>query len=286
MARHLNTWLITGASSGLGLAFVETALGQGDQVVLAARSLETMNAVVARFPNTALAIEMDITDRKQRTAAVRAAEAHFGRIDVLVNNAGVDFLGAIEEQREEDYRRTFEVNVFGAVEMIRLVLPGMRGRRAGTIVNISSMDGFSSVAANGFYSASKFALEGLAEALSQEIEPLGLRAISVQPGSFRTGIELRTQFSGETIADYSATSGAFRTLVSKASPEQFPGNPARAAAVIFDVVKSGAPPRRVVLGSDAFRRIDLKLQALRSELDAGRAIALSTDFPGSAAPIL
>ncbi len=286
MARHVNTWFITGASSGLGLAFAETALEQGDQVVLAARSLETMKATVARFPDRALAIEMDVTNREQRTTAVRAAETHFGRIDILVNNAGVDFLGAIEEQREEDYRRTFEVNVFGAVEMIRLVLPGMRGRRVGTIVNISSMDGFSSVAANGFYSASKFALEGLSEALSQEIEPLGLRAISVQPGSFRTGIELRTQFSGQTIEDYSATSGAFRALVSHASPEQFPGDPARAAAVIFGVVTSNASPRRVVLGSDAFRRIDLKLEALRQELDAGRVVALSTDFPGSAAPIL
>jgi NAD(P)-dependent dehydrogenase (short-subunit alcohol dehydrogenase family) len=286
MARHVNTWFITGASSGLGLAFAEKALEEGDQVVLAARSQQTMKAVVARFPDTALAIEMDITDREQRATAVRVAETRFGRIDVLINNAGVDFLGAIEEQREEDYRRTFEVNVFGAVEMIRLVLPGMRGRRAGTIVNISSMDGFSSVAANGFYSASKFALEGLSDALSQEIEPLGLRAISVQPGSFRTGIELRTQFSGQTIEDYCATSGAFRTLVSKASPEQFPGDPARAAAVIFDVISSNAPPRRVVLGSDAFRRIDLKLEALRRELDAGRAVALSTDFPGSVAPIL
>jgi NADP-dependent 3-hydroxy acid dehydrogenase YdfG len=286
MTPHANTWFITGASSGLGVALAEKALAMGHQVVLAARSVETMEAVAARYPRTALALPMDVTDREQRAAAVHQAEVRFGRVDVLVNNAGIDFLGAIEEQREDDYRATFEVNFFGAVEMARLVLPGMRARRSGTIVNISSMDGVSSVAANGYYSASKFALEGLTEALSQEIEPLGLRAFSVQPGSFRTGIELRTRFSGQSIEDYAATSGAFRELVSRASPEQFPGDPARASAVIFDIATSNTPVRRVVLGSDAVRRIDLKLEVLRSELEAGRALAVSTDFPGSAAPIL
>lgn len=286
MTYDRKTWFITGASSGLGAAFAETVLQGGDQVVLAARSLSAMEPIAAQFPHMAVALEMDVTDPRQRQAAVLKAEARFGPVDVLVNNAGVDFIGAIEEQREEDVRATFEVNVFAAIAMTRLVLPGMRKRRSGAIVNISSMDGVSGLPANGYYSASKFALEGLTEALAQEIEPLGLRAMSVQLGSFRTGIELRTRFSGESIPDYAPTSGTFRELVRNALPEQFPGDPMRAAAVVFDVVKSGAPRRRLVLGSDAFRRIDLKLGLLRAELDKGRSLALSTDYPEHIAPIL
>lgn len=282
----VKTWLITGASSGLGLALAERVLQRGNRVVLAARSMESMREVVARYPQTALAVELDVTKPRQRSAAVEKMLAHFGRIDVLVNNAGIDFLGAIEEQREEDYRALFEVNFFGAVEMIRLVLPGMRQRRAGTIVNISSMDGIASLPANGYYSSSKFALEGLTEALWQEIEPLGLRALLVEPGSFRTGIEQRTRFSGEPIEAYSATSGAFRKLVASASPDMFPGDPARAAAAIHEVVASGAARHWVVLGTDAQRRIGMKLDLLRSEFDAGEEMALSTDFPGSTRAIL
>ena len=144
------------------------------------------------------------------------------RIDVLVNNAGIAFLGAIEEQNQDDYRALFEVNFFGAVALLRLVLPGMRRRKRGTIVNMSSMDGMASLPANGYYSSSKFALEGLTEALWQEIEPLGLRAFLVEPGSFRTGIEQRTKFSGTPIDAYAATSGAFRTMMNALSPDLFP----------------------------------------------------------------
>ena len=151
------------------------------------------------------------------------AEARFGAIDVLVNNAAIDFLGAIEEQDERDYRALFEVNFFGAVALLRLVLPGMRSRRRGTIVNVSSMDGIASLPVNGYYSSSKFALEGLTEALWQEIQLLGLRAFLVEPGSFRTGIEQRTRFSGATIEDYAATSGAFRTVMKSITPILFPG---------------------------------------------------------------
>ena len=178
-----------------------------------------------RYPGKALAVMLDVTNAEQRAAAVQQTEARFGGIDVLVNNAGIDFLGAIEEQDERDYRAQFEVNFFGAVALLRLVLPGMRVRKRGTIVNVSSMDGIASVPVNGYYSSTKFALEGLTESLWQEIEPLGLRAMLVEPGSFRTGIEQRTKFSGKTIDDYSATSGAFRALVEKVTPDMFPGDP-------------------------------------------------------------
>ncbi|WP_293678863.1 SDR family NAD(P)-dependent oxidoreductase [uncultured Phenylobacterium sp.] len=284
--RPSRTWMITGASNGLGLALATHVLKNGDQTVLAAPTLPGMAALAAAYPKTAFAVAMDVTVPEQRAATLQASEARFGGVDVLVNNAGIDFLGAIEEQREEDYRRLFEVNLFGVIEMIRLALPGMRRRGRGTVVNISSMDGVSSLPATGYYSASKFALEGLTEALWQEIEPLGLRAITVQPGSFRTAIEQRTRFSGQPIDDYAATSGAFRRLVSSATPEMFPGDPARAAAAIWKVVINGDSRRRIVLGSDAQRRIAAQFDVLRAELEAGRDMAMGTDYPGSGPSIL
>jgi NAD(P)-dependent dehydrogenase (short-subunit alcohol dehydrogenase family) len=221
---------------------------------------------------------------------VRDATARFGAVDVLVNNAAVDFIGAIEEQEEADYRAQLEVNFFAAVALTRLVLPQMRRRASGTIVNVSSMDGIASLPANGFYSASKFALEGVTEALWQEIEPLGLRALLVEPGSFRTGIEHRTQASGAPIPDYAQTAGAFREVVGRLSPDQFPGDPVRAAEAIYREVArpdASAPRRRLVLGSDAHRRISAKVAQLQQDLDGGRDLAFSTDFPEqTAAPVL
>ena len=284
--RKSRTWLITGASSGLGYALAEFVLQRGDRVVLAARSMDSMRGLAGRFPDTALAVALDVTQPQQRLAAVEQSEARFGGIDVLVNNAGIDFLGAIEEQLEEDYRAQFEVNFFGAVAMLRLVLPGMRRRQSGTIVNISSMDGIASLPVNGYYASSKFALEGITESLWQEIEPIGLRAFLVEPGSFRTGIEQRTRFSGEAIEAYEATSGAFRKMMTTVSPDMFPGDPVRAAAAIYEVVASESPRHWVVLGSDAQRRIGAKLDMLRAEFEAGADTARSTDYPGSAKAIL
>src|SRR5258706_6626126 len=279
------TWLITGASSGLGYSLAEYVLKQGDRVVLGARSLSPMADLAARFPDTALAITLDVTELEQRVAAVQQADARFGGVDVLVNNAGIDFLGAIEEQDERDYRALFEVNFFGAVALLRLVLPGMRMRKHGTIINISSMDGIASLPVNGYYSSSKFALEGLTESLWQEIEPIGVRAFLVEPGSFRTGIEQRTKFSGEPIEAYEATSGAFRKMMTTVSPDMFPGDPVRAAAAIYEVVASEAPRHWVVLGSDAQRRIGAKLDMLRAEFEAGAGTARSSDYPRTAKTI-
>ena len=284
--QQVKTWLITGASSGLGYALAKYVLEKGDRVVMGARTLTAMSDLAARFPDTALALTLDVTRPEHRTAAVEQAESRFGGTDVLVNNAGIDFLGAIEEQDERDYRNLFEVNFFAAVALLRQVLPGMRLRKRGTIVNVSSMDGLASLPVNGYYSSSKFALEGLTEALWQEIEPLGLRAMLIEPGSFRTGIEERTKFSGAAIAEYAATSGAFRAAVASATPDMFPGDPVRAAAAVYQVVISDRPRHRVILGSDAHRRIGAKLDLLRAEYEAGREIALSTDYPDAGRAIL
>ena len=163
------TWLITGTSSGLGYALAKYVLDRGDRVVMGSRTLDSMADLAKRYPEKALAIVLDVTNVEQRADIVSQAEARFGGIDV----------GAIEEQDERDYRAQFEVNFFGAVALLRLVLPGMRRRKQGTIVNVSSMDGIASLPVNGYYSSTKFALEGLTEALWQEIEPLGLRAFLV-----------------------------------------------------------------------------------------------------------
>ncbi|MFE3254707.1 SDR family NAD(P)-dependent oxidoreductase [Nocardia sp. NPDC059091] len=276
------TWLITGASSGLGKALAEYVLARGDHAVLAASSTASTTELASRYPETALALQLDVTDAEHRVNGVRAALARFGAIDILVNNAAIDFIGGLEEQDESDYRRLFEVNFFGAVALTREVLPSMRQRRAGVIVNVSSMDGFASLPANGYYSASKFALEGFTEALWQEIEPLGLHAMVIQPGSFRTGIEHRTKSSGQPIEDYAATAGAFRQILAGITPEMFPGDPTKAAEAIYASATSSERRHWVVLGSDAQRRIGVKLDQLRAEFDAGKDLALSTDFPGSA----
>ncbi len=274
------TWLITGASSGLGFALAEHVLARGDAVTLAARSTGAMSVLAGSYPDTAHVVTLDVTDAGQRERAINETERRFGAIDILVNNAGIDFLGAIEEQREQDYRQTFKVNFFAAIALLRAVLPRMRRRGSGMIANMSSMDGVTSLAANGFYSSSKFALEGATEALWQEIEPFGLHAMLIEPGSFRTGIETRPHFSGDTIEAYVATSGAFRLAMETNSDAMFPGDPALAAAAIYTALKSDSPPHRLILGSDAHQRIGVKLHSLQIEFEAGRDVAYSTDIAG------
>lgn len=275
------TWFISGASSGLGHALAQHVLEQGHRVVATAPVVAPMAGLADGHPDECLVLQLDVTDGHRCAEAVREAEEWSGGIDVLVNNAGVDIIGAIEEQHESDYRAVFEVNFFGAVALTRAVLPAMRGRRRGTIVNISSMDGPASVPGNGFYAASKSALDGFTEALWQEIEPLGLRALLVLPGSFRTGIEHRTRASGDPISEYAVTAGAFRAIMNRATPDMFPGDPARAAEVIFKEALSPTPRHWLVLGSDAQRRIGVKLDQLRADYEAGKDVALSTDYPGS-----
>jgi NAD(P)-dependent dehydrogenase (short-subunit alcohol dehydrogenase family) len=270
-------WLVTGASSGLGHALATAVLQHGHRAVLTARSTASIETLASGYPETALVEALDVTKPAQIEDVVRKAEAHFGSIDILVNNAGVGYLAAVEEGDDDSIRWQFETNVFGPAALIRAVLPAMRRRKRGTIVNISSVAGFASHAGMGYYAASKFALEGLTEALWQEIEPLGLKVLLVEPGGFRTGIVQRNRVS-EQIPAYAGTSGAFRNFVQNASEEVFLGDPARAAKVLIDVVESDQRSHRVVLGSDAYSAITSKLEALQTEYKAGHTIAYSTDF--------
>jgi NAD(P)-dependent dehydrogenase (short-subunit alcohol dehydrogenase family) len=270
-------WLITGASSGLGYALASAVLEHGHRAVLTARNTASIKTLAGSYPAAALVEALDVTKPAQIADVVRKAEAHFGSIDILVNNAGVGYLAAVEEGDEDGIRWQFETNFFGPAALIRAVLPAMRKRERGTIVNISSVAGFVSSAGMGYYAASKFALEGLTEALWQEVEPLGLKVVLVEPGGFRTGIVQRIQVS-EQIPAYAGTSGAFRNFVQSASEEVFLGDPARAAKALIEVVESDQRRRRVVFGSDAYGAITSKVKALQTEYEAGQSIAYSTDF--------
>ena len=274
-------WLITGCSSGLGHALATTVLQRGHRVVLTARTTVPFYALAAAYPKTALVAALDVTKADQITSVVREAEAHFGSIDVLVNNAGVGYLSAVEEGEDHGIRWMFETNFFGAAAMIRAVLPGMRSRKNGSIVNISSMVGFANFAGMAYYGASKFALGGLTEALWQEVEPLGIKVLLIEPGGFRTGIVQRNRMSPQ-IGDYAGTSGAFRTYVNNMKEEDFIGDPARAAEVILKSVEGEKRAHRLVLGSDAYGAINAKLETLRTEYAASAGIAGTTDFSPSA----
>ncbi|MEI7611053.1 MAG: oxidoreductase, partial [Rhodospirillaceae bacterium] len=222
---------------------------------------------------------LDVTDPAQISAVVQAAEARFGAVDVLVNNAGYGYLSAVEEGEEAEIRAMFETNVFGLAAITRAVLPGMRARRRGHVVNISSMGGLIGFAGVGYYNATKFAVEGLSEALAREAAPLGIRVTVVEPGPFRTdwaGRSLRTPAAA--IADYAATAGVRRETIQGYSGQQ-PGDPVRAAEAVIAAVDSPEPPLHLVLGRPAFEQVSAKLEAFQGELERWRELSLGADFP-------
>ena len=277
----VGTWLITGCSTGLGRAFAEEVLGRGHNAVVTARDVATVRDLVEAHPGTALGLALDVTDPARVTGVVAQAEERFGRIDVLVNNAGYGYRAAVEEGDEADVRRLFDTNLFGAIAMTKAVLPGMRARRAGTVVNVSSIGARACPAGSGYYSATKAALEAVTSALRKEIAPLGLTAMVVEPGAFRTDFAGRslTQ-SAEAIADYADTAGKRRKEHDTVHGTQ-PGDPARAAAALVDVVTSGKAPELLVLGSDALAGLRSVLDGQRAEVDAWEHVSRSTDFAGA-----
>jgi NAD(P)-dependent dehydrogenase (short-subunit alcohol dehydrogenase family) len=273
------TWLITGCSTGLGRAFARAALERGDHVLVTARDVAKVEDLASAYPDTALAAALDVTDDAQVDAVVQQGIERFGGIDVLVNNAGYGYRAAVEEGDEDDVRRLFDTHVFGTMRTVRAVLPGMRARRSGTIVNISSIGARIAPEGSGYYAAAKAAVEALTASLRKEVAPLGIRATVVEPGGFRTDFAGRslTQ-SAEAIADYADTAGRRRKEHDTAHGTQ-KGDPDRAAAALLQVVDSPEPPFMLLLGndsSDAFRRA---LDALRTEVDQWESLSRSTDFP-------
>ena len=269
-------WFITGCSTGFGRELATQALARGFRVVVTARKPQEVEALAAN--GEALVLKLDVTDQGQINAAIKAAQKKFGGIDVLVNNAGIGYFAAIEEGEENEVRRMFEINVFGMSRMIQAVLPGMRQRRKGCIVNVSSLAGLRSAPALGFYNATKFAVEGLSGALLQEVEPLGINVIVVEPSGFRTDWAGRSaNESKKQIADYAKTAGEWRKELRADSGKQ-PGDPVRAVQALIAAVESPKPPRHLLLGNDAYDGAMSKLEELRKDFSAVEAIARGADF--------
>ena len=270
-------WFITGCSTGFGRELATQALERGFRTVVTARKPDEVEALTSK--GEALVLKLDVTDQGQIDAAIKAAEEKFGGIDVLVNNAGIGYFAAIEEGEADEVRRMFEINVFGMSRMIQAVLPGMRQRRKGFIINISSLAGLRSAPALGFYNATKFAVEGLSGALRQEVEPLGIKVMVVEPSGFRTDWAGRSaNESKNQIADYAKTAGAWRSEIRADSGKQ-PGDPVRAAQAIIQSVESPKLPPHLLLGNDAYEGAMAKLEELRKEFSAVEKIARGADFP-------
>jgi NAD(P)-dependent dehydrogenase (short-subunit alcohol dehydrogenase family) len=270
-------WFITGCSTGFGRELATQTLARGFRVVVTARKPAEVEALADM--GEALVLKLDVTKPGQIDAAIQAAEKKFGGIDVLVNNAGIGYFAAIEEGEDKEVRRMFEINVFGLSRMIQATLPGMRRRRKGCIVNISSLAGLRSAPALGFYNATKFAVEGLSGALLQEVEPLGIKVMVVEPSGFRTDWAGRSaNESKKQIADYAKTAGAWRKEFRADSGKQ-PGDPVRAVQALIAAVESAKPPRHLLLGNDAFEGAMAKLEELRKDFSAVETIARGADFP-------
>jgi NAD(P)-dependent dehydrogenase (short-subunit alcohol dehydrogenase family) len=271
-------WFITGCSTGLGRSLAEAVLDRGYNAVVTAREPAAVRDLAAAYPETALAVPLDVTDQAQVAHAVRQAEERFGGVGVLVNNAGYGYRAAVEEGDDADVRQLFATHFFGAVALMKAVLPGMRWRRDGAIINISSIGARTSQPGSGYYAAAKAAIEGLSASLRKEVGPLGITVMVVEPGGFRTDFAGRSlQQSGEAIADYAETAGKRRKENQSRHGTQ-PGDPARAAQAIITAVEAPGAPSLLVLGQDAvgsFRRV---LDAQRAELDAWEPTSLSTDF--------
>jgi len=274
----VKTWLITGCSSGLGKQLAEAVAGRGDRLVATARSVDVLQALCDRYPDTVRGIALDVTQPGAAAQAVALAEGAFGGLDVLVNNAGFGFIGAIEEAEPSEYRPVFEANVFGLIETTRAALPSLRKRKGACIVNLSSGAGIAGSAGFGIYNATKFAVEGLSEALAEELRPLGLNVIIVEPGPFRT------EFLGRSIATaareipaYSDMAHARRQYRQTNNGRQA-GDPAKAVAVMLQAIDSGHPPLHLPLGPRAHAIAERKLEAFRADIAAWRDISIATDF--------
>ncbi len=272
------SWLITGCSSGLGLHLAEAALARGDLLIATARDPNSLTALEQRFPDQVRTCRLDVNEPETAHAAVALAKEAFGKLDVLVNNAGYGFMGALEEATPDEYRPVFETNVFGLIEVTRASLPVLREQRYGCIVNLSSGAGISGSAGYGYYNATKFAVEGLSEALAREVAPLGLNVIIAEPGPFRTAFLGRSIFmAAREIPDYADTSGHLRDYRRRNDGQQA-GDPAKAAAVILRAVDSAHPPLHLPIGPAAHAVVERKLTSFQRDVDQWREISIATDF--------
>ncbi|WP_428374881.1 oxidoreductase [Lichenicoccus sp.] len=280
MAQNDNpVWLITGCSTGFGRELAKLVLARGWRAVVTARDASKVTGLVQGNEDRGLALALDVDQPNQVRSVVQQAEARFGAVDVLVNNAGYGYLAAIEEGEDAEIRAMFETNVFGLIAATQAVLPGMRARHRGHIVNISSIGGLVSFAATGFYHATKYAVEGLSESLALEVAPLGIKVTIVEPGAFRTDWAGRSiRQSATRIGDYEQTAGERRRQTEARSGNQ-PGDPVRAAEAIIAAYEAPHPPLHLVLGKPALGLARGKLETLKAELDSWEKTTLGADYP-------
>lgn len=271
-------WFITGCSTGFGHELAKLTIARGWPTVVTARDKARL-ADLASGNDNVLALDLDVTDQAQIDAAVKAAEDRFGRIDVLVNNAGYGYQASIEEGIEEDIRAMFDANVFGLFSMTRAVLPGMRTRRQGHILNITSLAGFAGFPGSGYYAATKHAVEGFSDSLAAETAPLGIHVTCVAPGPFRTDWAGRSlKQTPVKIAEYEETAGARMKTTTGYSGQQ-PGDPVRAGEAMIAATQGDKPPRHLVLGKFAFEGVTSKLKERLAQVESLKDASLGADFP-------
>jgi NAD(P)-dependent dehydrogenase (short-subunit alcohol dehydrogenase family) len=285
MANSINTpqsgkvWFITGASTGFGRLLAEEVLKAGGRVIVTARKLDKVADLEKQYPQTAKALALDVTDAGQVDSAVNEAIAKFGRVDVLVNNAGYGVAGAIEEVSEAEFMPMFETNVFGLLRVTRAFVPHLRKQRSGHVLNLSSIGGVVASPGMGFYNATKFAVEGISESLAAELAPFGIHVTIIEPGPFRTDFLGRSGVVAKTrIADYDATAGNMRKYFAENDGKQ-KGDPLRAVRAMIQVVESPNPPLRLLLGASALQRLRAKFSNWEKEIAAWEQVTVGADFP-------
>ena len=275
----MGRWLITGCSTGIGREIARAALEAGHSVAVTARNVDAVADFVDQFGDRALALPLDVTDRDQIIAAVGSVEETFGGIDVLVNNAGYGYMAAVEEGEDAEVRKLFDTNYFGVVDTLKAVLPGMRARRSGHVINISSMTGLVANPPNAYYSSTKFALEALTEALAKEVGPLGIKVTAIEPGAFRTDWAARSmQESSTPIGDYDDNVGARKTLI-KQFADHLPGDPRKVAEAVLMVAGLDEPPLRLLLGRDVLAAVREKIADLTASINHWESVTKNVNFP-------
>ena len=275
----MGRWLITGCSTGIGREIARAALEAGHSVAVTARNVDAIADFVDQFGDRALALPLDVTNRDQITAVVGEVEKAFGGIDVLVNNAGYGYMAAVEEGEDAEVRKLFDTNYFGVVDTLKAVLPGMRARHSGHVINISSMTGLVANPPNAYYSSTKFALEALTEALAKEVGPLGIKVTAIEPGAFRTDWAARSmQESSTPIGDYDDNVGARKTLI-KQFADHLPGDPRKVAEAVLMVAGLDEPPLRLLLGRDVLAAVREKIADLTASIDHWESVTKNVNFP-------
>ena len=275
---NMTTWLITGCSSGIGRGIAKAVLKHGDNAVVTARNISTVTDIVENYPDTAIAVPLDITNKESIAGAVKAAADNFGGVDILVNNAGYGYRSSVEEGEEESVNLLFNTNFFGPIELIKQVLPYMRAQKNGAILNVSSIAAARSGVGSGYYAASKAALELMTDGLMKEVAPLGIKVMTVEPGAFRTKFyDTSLKGTQKQIEDYADTAWKTRKENIVDNQDQ-PGDPDKAGEVIYETMQKETLPKRLLLGSDAVKIVSAEMKERLQEIEDWSAISTQTDY--------